>query len=471
MEGQAFTVLPPLSPRLPPPPVTPAASRVAPRAVAHKEPSAFVILGEIKIPDSSGTGATTPGRVSPFRGSGFRAPSPPSSKIPVAAGKSAPASPVRSKTQANNGKLTNGRIPTGGKSAPTSPKKTTTTTNKQSTLPRKRGESPSKVPISTKITNGVPTIKEPANNKRVTTKPPIPKSPRKITNNNPNVNGSSLKPPQPAKRTTADGKPAPAARTRLNNNKPVSTEVKAGSVSKDRFSNSNNGPKPAVRRNMTKAENDGTLRKSKREKRTSEVNNNDDNNTKEEDMNRRNVAEEKNLSAIHVGDDDVVSKVVTITETVPEMHKLNIEINGVDEGPDSITVVELITPDEDVKIMPLPMTPKAPATPKTPEGTLGAHQSPSKTEMNGSLPVEAKVLDENPASAKMDKLRNGMSVLRAVNVKSAGSGKTEDAAPAAPTVDDIVEETGETVQGPAEVEVDAGNHTVTFRYVPITSLL
>ncbi|KAF6215481.1 hypothetical protein GE061_010235 [Apolygus lucorum] len=456
MEGQAFTVLPPLSPRVPPPPPTPASNRIAPRAVAHREASAFVILGEIKIPDGSAgaanSGAAASGRVSPFRGSGFRAPSPPS-KIPVAAGKSAPTSPVRK----TGNKLTTTNAKPAGKSAPTTPKKTSNNINNRTTA-RKRGESPSKVPQSKVST--VPTVKEPNNNKRVTAKPPVPKSPRRSGIANGTNNGVTLKPPQPVKRSTGDSKPAPAARTRLNN-KPVSTEVKAGSVTKDRFSN-NNPPKPAARKTLGKTtENDSNVRKSRRDIKATEVNNNN-NDTKEEEMNKKNADEGMKSTLVNVGDEDILNKVVTVTETVPEIHKLNIEINqpGGDEGPDSITVVELITPDEDIDLMPSPKTPLVHMESPSPQ-----RLSPkSALEVNGSLPVEAKVVDETKTgSPNVEKIRNGMTVLRAVK-GSAGSGVGSRVGSVAgqDASEDVVEETKSTVEEPPEVESEAGIHTVTF---------
>ncbi|CAA9998833.1 unnamed protein product, partial [Nesidiocoris tenuis] len=263
MDGahESFTVLPPLSPRVPavpPPPPTPADSRVAPRTVAHKEATAFVILGEIAIPTADDKKGPPAGRVSPFRGSGFRAPSPPSptSKIPVLNGKSAPASPARNiNNKTNNNTVNNGKISTKnklktqiqGKSAPTSPKKITATT-------RRKIDSPSRVPVSIKSQSNVdlPTLKDPNNNKRLTTKT-LPRTPRRAPQN------GTTKAPAPVQRRLApDGKPAPAVRSRLNNG-PVSTEVKAGSV----VGPKNAAPKAAVRRTLTKTENVATLMRNK----------------------------------------------------------------------------------------------------------------------------------------------------------------------------------------------------------------
>ncbi|XP_046676395.1 serine/arginine repetitive matrix protein 1-like [Homalodisca vitripennis] len=69
MVPEAFKVLPPLSPELPAPPRAPAPHRVAP-PVSRREKTAFVILNDERPPPSRGTSPS--GRVSPFRGRGFR---------------------------------------------------------------------------------------------------------------------------------------------------------------------------------------------------------------------------------------------------------------------------------------------------------------------------------------------------------------------------------------------------------------
>uniref|UniRef100_A0A1B6E608 Protein stum n=1 Tax=Clastoptera arizonana TaxID=38151 RepID=A0A1B6E608_9HEMI len=68
----AFKVLPPLSPELPAPPSAPKSSRVAPLTVSRRDQSAFVILAEADNRTSSP--APISGRVSPFRGRGFKTP-------------------------------------------------------------------------------------------------------------------------------------------------------------------------------------------------------------------------------------------------------------------------------------------------------------------------------------------------------------------------------------------------------------
>lgn len=70
MIPEAFKVLPPLSPELPAPPRAPQSHRVAPPA-SRREKTAFVILHDEKPPPLS-RDASPNGRVSPFRGRGFR---------------------------------------------------------------------------------------------------------------------------------------------------------------------------------------------------------------------------------------------------------------------------------------------------------------------------------------------------------------------------------------------------------------
>ncbi|CAA9995757.1 unnamed protein product, partial [Nesidiocoris tenuis] len=142
-------------------------------------------------------------------------------------------------------------------------------------------------------------------------------------------------------------------------------------------------------------------------------------------------------------DTNIVSQVVTsVTETVPEMHTLNIEVKNDDHADDNdkpATVVELITADEELGRL---MT--------TPKVTV------SNGKLNGSVAAD----DVVTAKRKLDisKIRNGMTVLRAVKASSTAS---TDGVKPADADGSVVEETEE-VRGPAEVEVDAGNHTVTF---------
>lgn len=70
MIPEAFKVLPPLSPDLPAPPRAPQPHRVAP-PVSRREKTAFVILHDEKPPPLS-RDVSPSGRVSPFRGRGFR---------------------------------------------------------------------------------------------------------------------------------------------------------------------------------------------------------------------------------------------------------------------------------------------------------------------------------------------------------------------------------------------------------------
>lgn len=70
VKTDAFTVLPPLSPQIPGPPRTPDPYRILPPIVSRKRPS-FVIIQEVgSKPQSRETSPS--GRVSPFRGCGFR---------------------------------------------------------------------------------------------------------------------------------------------------------------------------------------------------------------------------------------------------------------------------------------------------------------------------------------------------------------------------------------------------------------
>lgn len=71
MVPEAFKVLPPLSPDLPAPPRAPPSHRVAP-PVNRRDKTAFVILHDEKPPPPSSRGVSPSGRVSPFRGRGFR---------------------------------------------------------------------------------------------------------------------------------------------------------------------------------------------------------------------------------------------------------------------------------------------------------------------------------------------------------------------------------------------------------------
>ncbi|XP_054283579.1 proteoglycan 4-like [Macrosteles quadrilineatus] len=71
MIPEAFKVLPPLSPELPAPPRAPPPHRVAP-PVARREKTAFVILNDEAPPHGRSRDNSPNGRVSPFRGRGFR---------------------------------------------------------------------------------------------------------------------------------------------------------------------------------------------------------------------------------------------------------------------------------------------------------------------------------------------------------------------------------------------------------------
>lgn len=73
VKTEAFTVLPPLSPQIPGPPPTPSPYRILPPIVSRKRPS-FVIIQELGSRPQSREPSPS-GRVSPFRGCGFK-PSP-----------------------------------------------------------------------------------------------------------------------------------------------------------------------------------------------------------------------------------------------------------------------------------------------------------------------------------------------------------------------------------------------------------
>ncbi|XP_014253459.1 rho GTPase-activating protein gacO [Cimex lectularius] len=321
---QAFTVLPPLSPRLPPPPPTPAATRMAPLTVAHKENSAFVILADIGDPPS--------GRASPFRGRGFRTPSsPPSSRIPVLTGKSAPSSPVRSKP-----------LP-GGKSAPASPKRV----NAKPPQPKRRNESPSKLPVSKNRNSPLSTpVKEPAN-RRLNAKPPVskPNSPRR---NYTAVNTTTNRVPQSERKNDLT-KPLPAARTRFNN-KPVSTDLKIGLNNKSDRPNLA-APIATARRSTTESKkgNDNgegdknshlsngthsnTAAKVKQDETVNPQSSGcaiDNSNGSERIPNSQSESEEKTEH----GEKTTANVVLSTNETLPEtIHKLNKDINSVKGDP------------------------------------------------------------------------------------------------------------------------------------------
>ncbi|KAL1124594.1 hypothetical protein AAG570_001218 [Ranatra chinensis] len=179
----AFTVLPPLSPRLPPPPRTPTPNRVVPLGVAGKrDKSAFIVLGDVA------SAGDTRGRGSPFRGRGFREASPTKSKIPVVQGKSAPASPARPK----------GAQRPPGISAPPSPAK------RQNLLkpPRpddKRTRSPAKRAPDRRQTAAMQPKERPSPKRVTTTGRPPPKqrqrSPGAIAPTPPPLSQAAAKPP------------------------------------------------------------------------------------------------------------------------------------------------------------------------------------------------------------------------------------------------------------------------------------
>lgn len=114
MRTNAFTVLPPLSPQIPGPPPTPKPYRCRPPQLAKKENSAFVILTEIaraRTPSPPG------GRVSPFRGRGFK---------PGNSRHASPSPDPKSKAGGHSPRSKQARIVKGitvGKSAPSSPSK------------------------------------------------------------------------------------------------------------------------------------------------------------------------------------------------------------------------------------------------------------------------------------------------------------------------------------------------------------
>lgn len=70
VKTEAFTVLPPLSPKIPGPPPTPSPYRILPPIVSRKRPS-FVIIQELGSRPQSREPSPS-GRVSPFRGCGFK---------------------------------------------------------------------------------------------------------------------------------------------------------------------------------------------------------------------------------------------------------------------------------------------------------------------------------------------------------------------------------------------------------------
>lgn len=70
VKTEAFTVLPPLSPQIPGPPPTPSPYRILPPIVSRKRPS-FVIIQELGSRPQSREPSPS-GRVSPFRGCGFK---------------------------------------------------------------------------------------------------------------------------------------------------------------------------------------------------------------------------------------------------------------------------------------------------------------------------------------------------------------------------------------------------------------
>lgn len=487
MERQAFTVLPPLSPRLPPPPTTPVSSRVAPRSVAHRDNSAFVILAELGDNGPSG-------RSSPFRGRGFRAPSPKNSKIPVASGKSAPSSPVKRKPNVTN-----------GKSAPSSPSKRVPGGGPPVT--RKRHESPSKLPVSKGSSpQGTPTKET---QKRITGKPPIPKQATARNNHS--------KAPQAARRSDHSGRPMPTARTRLNN-KPIST----------------NNPRFVKTRLENKSIN-GTSNASLVAKQTAEKENVpsqgiDTNEEKVEnpiESNDQPVIEHKNTSELTIDEKNTInvgealpsteSKTDTVygnndsegstnkSDEPAEIHKLSIEINS-ETGNKGEDIKESIVIINEVKEQTTSRKEATNSEKKTEMQLSDKNDASPPTKENEQLAIRDLKTDGKADISKIqvNNVYNDVESTEQVKetvvdigneiIQEASDGTTEvvavlheklpdkdatlvewttkqplelaqpppDVIPTEPAVGSI-EEKEETVQGPADIEVEAGNHTVTFR--------
>ncbi|KAK9511089.1 hypothetical protein O3M35_005721 [Rhynocoris fuscipes] len=472
MERQAFTVLPPLSPRLPPPPKTPASSRVAPRSVAHRDKNAFVILAEVGDHGPSG-------RSSPFRGRGFRAPSPQNSRIPVPSGKSAPSSPAKNKSSVTN-----------GKSAPSTPSKKATTNGQASA--KKRTESPSKVPVSKTNSPQVSPTKE--TQKKVAGKPPLAKN---------NATSRNSKAPQPAKRSEQSTRPTPTARTRLNN-KPISTQNHR--LTQNRTENKNriagNGTDISATSKRDNGNENNTSKVINKEEtkvhaevevKTDSSNGNNNNNISVVTSNPSSNPEEIHKISIEINSengakrDNINETVVVINEisgqnsktkeeSKGDTEKKNLKSQNIDENDNNdkkskTEQVTVLTNDANIKSIS--------KNGKLDIKDLHANNINSKEAVELSKMKETVVdIEDDMITAITDAITNiDENSIERIPDKDATlvewttkqplelAKPQPDVIPTDPAVVSIEETTEETVQGPPEVEVEAGNHTVTFRYI------
>ncbi|XP_065203098.1 protein stum [Planococcus citri] len=202
VKTDSFTVLPPLSPQIPGPPPTPNPYRILPPIVSRKRPS-FVIIQEL----GSRTPSRDPspsGRVSPFRGCGFR----PHSRE---------ASPTRGDNDENEKHQSRSRLPIAKRGQRKVSKSVSPVGTKTSGIPRPLNR---RISYSPNRTQEI--LKEMNANKRDLIKPPPLKSSENLTTANAAVKSPvrQQKPPLPQKPTkpktlnlskTPDKKPTPVA--------------------------------------------------------------------------------------------------------------------------------------------------------------------------------------------------------------------------------------------------------------------